>query len=108
MLTQAERIAIITKGNVGEATSALAAEQRAGITGPLQWKPEREAPAAHAVEPDASDLFSQRANRIAEAQADHRARRRVAEAEVASRERLHARYRDAYGIDEADRLMASE
>lgn len=50
-------------------------------------------------------VFSVRDARQQEAEGEHRARRRRAEAERASRERLHSFLRDAYGLDYADRFM---
>lgn len=87
-----------------DAIRQLAREQMAGVTGPLTYVPDRQQEPP-AVEVDESSLFSRRAERIAEAAADHRARRRRADAETASQDRLHAKFRDLYGIDAADRML---
>lgn len=50
-------------------------------------------------------IFSDRADRIAEAQAEDRARRRQADAEVAQRDHLWQALRNSGGIDYADEWM---
>jgi hypothetical protein len=49
--------------------------------------------------------FADRVERLAGMQADHWARRRRADAEVSSQDRIFSRLRDRYGIDEAERIM---
>lgn len=101
----AELRALVSRPDVGEETSRLAREAREGRTGPLDW-PARQR--ATTPEPPAEVSFAGRAARIEAAQGEHWARRRRAEQVTASSERLYARFRDLYGPEKADRLMAGQ
>ena len=50
--------------------------------------------------------FAARDRRREQAAAEHRARRRAVEAEVASQDRLHRSLRDQFGIEATDRFFA--
>lgn len=85
------------------AVRGLAAEHRAGITGPIRWQPDEP---VEAVAPVVDDLpFLRRQEAREESEAEHRARRRRADAERKSQERLHSKFRDIYGLDEANRMI---
>lgn len=85
-----------------EATARLAREHRQELK--RNSAPERHAATPPVVEDDGM-WFSRREERVADAEAEHRARRRRADAEVASRERVHASLSRTYGPGVADRWM---
>ncbi|MEU4235104.1 hypothetical protein AB0F17_63460 [Nonomuraea sp. NPDC026600] len=95
----------LVKGShrTGEATQRLAAEQRGGHTGPLTWQSDVEA--LDAPEPAGEVSFAEHLQRREDAQNAHQARRRRADAERSSRERLHSTYRDLYGLDAANQMV---
>ncbi|MFD8640781.1 hypothetical protein ACFV14_10775 [Streptomyces zaomyceticus] len=50
-------------------------------------------------------IFSDRAEQVEASKAEHQARRRRADAELAGRERIHSSLRDRHGLDFADQWM---
>ncbi|SDN81437.1 hypothetical protein [Streptomyces wuyuanensis] len=101
---QAARLAILQTCRANDATTVrLAREHREGRTGPLTWAPEAATP------PQAPDddgmWFLRREEQLAEARAEHAARKRRADAERQSSERLFNSLRDTMGADAAEEWM---
>jgi hypothetical protein len=90
-------------------TSQLAREEREGRAGqlpPAPPAPRRPRQLTEREERLAAGLvFSDRDDRIAESRAEHAARRRRADAELAGRDRIHRALRDREGSDYADQWM---
>ncbi|OOC07550.1 hypothetical protein [Amycolatopsis azurea] len=89
-------------------TRRVAEDHLAGVTGPLPQPPPSRVQRRELQQPDTQDdgfIFSRREERQRELDADHRLRRRRADAEVNARENVHSRLRDWYGPEAADRWM---
>lgn len=106
---QQERLAILSAIPDTPYTSRLAQEQRDGRTGDLPPRPPRTAPRRPRTEReerlDAGFIFSDLADRQAEAKAEHAARRRRADQARQGNERLYNALRDDMGEDYADEWM---
>ncbi|MBT2420578.1 hypothetical protein J7F01_40350 [Streptomyces sp. ISL-22] len=108
---QAARVALMRRcleSPGGSYASEVARWSEEGRDG-LPPAPRRTAP-ARPLSKDEQDLaaglhFTVRERRREAAELEHKARRRRADAETVTRDRLHARYRALYGADRADRLM---
>ncbi|MEV8554834.1 hypothetical protein AB0L04_34140 [Streptomyces glaucescens] len=113
-MTQEERLALIRAGSTDsdrQATRKLAQEHWAGRSGQLPQLPPttRQTPAQPRTEREQlladGFTFSVDERDHAASDAEHRARRRLAEQETTQRERVHSRLRDLYGPDYADEYV---
>jgi hypothetical protein len=103
-MDDAERAALLARITpVAGHVHRLAVEQLTGHNGPISSHDGEQV--AQYTEPVEEFPFARRDERIAEAQAAHRILRRRADAEVAIRERVHAKFVEWYGPAEADRMM---
>ncbi len=116
-MSKQERDALMARVMEGAARSASLNESMQRMGAPANW---RDVPPAPVTRPrvDAWEYgrsvpqgevsFAERAERIEAARTAHGARRRRADAEVASRERLFAHLRDTRGLDYAEAWMAEQ
>lgn len=109
-LRQQKRLELLRRGlpeSQRTATIRAAQQQREGQTGPLtdMPKPRTEREIQRDDAEAAGLIFSARADRIAEAQAEDRARRRRADEAVQQRDHLWETLRDSEGIDYADEWL---
>ncbi len=116
-MSKQERDALFARLKEGAARSVSLNETMRKMGAPANWRdlpPETpRAPQSDAWEygrsvPQGEVSFAERAEQIEAARAAHGVRRRRADAEVASRERLFAHLRNVQGLDYAEAWMAGE